>query len=346
MNSDIRISVTFAGHRKRKKLKQVLGEDGSGYLIDLWINTALNHPSGILTGMDETDIALDAGWEKDPAVFVHALVAVKLIDRRDDGFYELHDWETHQPFVCHAPARAERAKNAAEKRWGTKKETQQYQGDNAYRMPAACQPHANSNAPSPTPTPTPKELTTPPPPPLPGGDCENFETLELKTAEEISTPDQPDPPAAKNKCPHQEIIDTYHSICPMLPKIRDVTSSLTKRLSARWREKTERKSLAWWEGYLKNDVAASDYLTGKINDWCADLFWLTGPENMTKVLNGRYRNKDQPQKMIKPKTIPEAQFLMREQSARRLLDDDEEKTATNPGNRPATGRAALPALPG
>ena len=75
MNSDIRLAVSFRGHRKRKRLRLLLGPGSTDYLIDLWIATAMNHPNGILQGMDEIDIALEAGWEgEDPHRLVSALV--------------------------------------------------------------------------------------------------------------------------------------------------------------------------------------------------------------------------------------------------------------------------------
>ena len=46
MNTDIRISVSFKGHRKRKKLKLYLKDDGATeYLIDLWISVATDRRS-------------------------------------------------------------------------------------------------------------------------------------------------------------------------------------------------------------------------------------------------------------------------------------------------------------
>lgn len=35
-------------------------------------------------------------------------------------------------------------------------------------------------------------------------------------------------------------------------------------------------------------VAESRFLTGQKTDWMANLFWLTGPENLEKVLNNTY----------------------------------------------------------
>ena len=72
MNSDIRLAVSFRGHRKRKRLRLLLGPGSTDCLIDLWIATAMTHPSGVLHGMDEIDIALEAGWEGDPQQFVAA----------------------------------------------------------------------------------------------------------------------------------------------------------------------------------------------------------------------------------------------------------------------------------
>ena len=97
MNTDIRIAVSFRDHRKRRKLRLVLGDNSTDYLIDLWLSTAMNHPDGVFSGMDEVDIALEAGWDKDPALFVHGLLRCGLLDRDDDGTYRLHDWEEHQP---------------------------------------------------------------------------------------------------------------------------------------------------------------------------------------------------------------------------------------------------------
>ena len=74
MNTDIRIAVSFLGHRKRKRLRMLLGAGSTDCLLDLWISTAMNHPSGVLSGMDEIDIALEAGWDGDAQKFVDAML--------------------------------------------------------------------------------------------------------------------------------------------------------------------------------------------------------------------------------------------------------------------------------
>ena len=116
MNTDIRISISFKGHRKRLKLQQLLGVGSTDYLLDLWINTAMNHPKGILTGMDEYDIAIEAGYTGDAFKFVDALMTCGLLEKHDNGDYYIHDWDEHQRYVMFAPERSERAKKAVEVR--------------------------------------------------------------------------------------------------------------------------------------------------------------------------------------------------------------------------------------
>jgi hypothetical protein len=154
MNTDIRIAVSFKGHRKRKRLRMMLGPDSTDYLLDLWISTAMNHPTGILHGMDATDIALEAGWEDDPEKFVSALQTCGFLDQDEDGAYALHDWEDHQGYAIHAEKRTEKARKAAQARWGTKEK-------NAPSMPEALPQASFSNAPSPAPSPAPLALSHP-----------------------------------------------------------------------------------------------------------------------------------------------------------------------------------------
>lgn len=179
MNTDIRLAVSFRGHRKRKRLRLLLGPGSTDYLLDLWIATAMNHPDGILTGMDETDIALEAGWEGDPQTFVAALLECRLLEKSEHGFV-LHDWAEHQAYVVHAEDRKTQAKNAAAKRWAAR---------TAPVMPAECGEHGegiaasiasadsepatgnahakSGNAPSPSPIPSPSPVPNPAPDPSP-----------------------------------------------------------------------------------------------------------------------------------------------------------------------------------
>lgn len=159
MNTDIRLAVSFRGHRKRKRLRLLLGPGSTDYLIDLWISTAMNHPSGVLHGMDATDIALESGWEGEPQAFVAALIECGFLEQVN-GAYALHDWEHHQSYVIHAEARSQRARRAAASRW-----------DGIHAPSIACgnAPAETSNTPSPLPAPSPVPFPVPPPAPAPNG---------------------------------------------------------------------------------------------------------------------------------------------------------------------------------
>lgn len=177
MNTDIRLAVSFRGHRKRKRLRLLLGPSSTDYLLDLWIATAMNHPDGILTGMDETDIALEAGWEGEPQTFVAALLECRLLEKIEHG-YALHDWAEHQAYVVHAEDRKTQAKNAAAKRWAARTAPVMPTECAVHPMgiaasiasvnsdPATGNAHAKSgNAPSPSPIPSPSPVPNPVPDP-------------------------------------------------------------------------------------------------------------------------------------------------------------------------------------
>jgi hypothetical protein len=149
MSNDIRVVTSFKGHRKRRKLQMLLAKQPSAtdFLLDLWIATSENHPNGVLSGMSDLDIALEAGWEGNPSEFVKALVEAGFLEKNGDTTYRLHDWEEHQPWVFHARERSDRARQAARVRWGNDKD--------ADSMLDRCDLHADRNAPSPTPNPSP-----------------------------------------------------------------------------------------------------------------------------------------------------------------------------------------------
>lgn len=147
-NTDIRIEVSFKGHRKRRKLRLLLGAGSTDYLIDLWINTATNHPDGVLAGMDAMDVALEAGWEGEPEKFVNAMLDAGFLDQDENGTFRLHDWEDHQPWVIGAPARSQKAKKAAETRWGKERAKPEGCSTDATSMQGAQSENAGGNAPA------------------------------------------------------------------------------------------------------------------------------------------------------------------------------------------------------
>lgn len=166
MNTDIRIQISFANHIKRKKLQNRLKAEGVLALIDLWLYAGENHPDGILKNMTAEDVELAANWQGESESFVNTLIEIGFLDNTGE-WYLLHDWSEHNPYAMHAPERKERAKKAANKRWGNQQ---------------ACSEHANSmqdvqlsNAPSPSPSPSPIPDPTPIPTPVVEAEAENSE---------------------------------------------------------------------------------------------------------------------------------------------------------------------------
>lgn len=86
-------------------------------------------------------------------------------------------------------------------------------------------------------------------------------------------------------CPFEGLVTLYHKHLHGAPKVQKIGKHLRSRLSARWKEYADIK---WWVDYFAF-VAKSDFLTGRTKqEFRADLYWITGPENMEKILNGRY----------------------------------------------------------
>lgn len=143
MNSDIRLSVGFRGHRKIKRLKNRLGADGVLALINLWVGVAISQPTGILEGWDSEDIALESCWDRDAKEFVEVLVDLKLVDVDESGLFSMHNWNKWQSWAIGAEARSLRASKAAKSRW----EKRTVCTEHATSIQQALPKNAKSNAP-------------------------------------------------------------------------------------------------------------------------------------------------------------------------------------------------------
>jgi hypothetical protein len=148
MNTDIRIAVSFRGHRKRKKLSLLLGEESAGYLVDLWIGVAISRPEGVLTDFDAVDVALEANYNGDPEKLLTALIETGWIKRDDNGVLFVNDWNDHNAYASGAKKRSEAARKAARIRWKNR-------GVSCDGKADSCGAHKNAYAPSPNPNPNP-----------------------------------------------------------------------------------------------------------------------------------------------------------------------------------------------
>lgn len=105
---------------------------------------------------------------------------------------------------------------------------------------------------------------------------------EKKNGSAVSGPDGPAP------CPHQKIIDLYHTHLPELRRVREWTKVREQHLQSRWREKPERQSLEWWERFFKY-IAKSEFLMGRTEKpFSCDLEWIVRPTNFVKIVEGKY----------------------------------------------------------
>lgn len=121
MNADIRVSTSFRGHRKRKKLNAILGYDATGRLLDLWIGAAIARPDGRLTGWDRFDIGIESGMdsctESEIDRYVSALISVGFLEEESCGLFILHDWLEHNMYASFSEKRSEKGVFNNLKRW-------------------------------------------------------------------------------------------------------------------------------------------------------------------------------------------------------------------------------------
>ncbi len=91
----------------------------------------------------------------------------------------------------------------------------------------------------------------------------------------------------------QGIVDLYNEHCPSLPRAQRISKTRKQRVTARLREYPEDELL--WVDYFKM-VESSDFLTGRNGKWTSCNFdWLMNENNIIKVLEGTYNNKEQGQ---------------------------------------------------
>lgn len=95
-------------------------------------------------------------------------------------------------------------------------------------------------------------------------------------------------------CPHQKIRELYNNTLPELPACQSWNNTFEKYLKARWREDPERQSLDWWKQYFEF-IRESDFLMGRSDKsgFQATFEWIIKPTNMSKILNGNYKNRNQ-----------------------------------------------------
>lgn len=155
-------------------------------------------------------------------------------------------------------------------------------------------PYEHNNSPSAPPTGGSPAKNPPDLSPLPGaGDDDPPPSAALND----------DPPLAADaadsvqttRVPYQRIVDLYHELLPMAPRVRKLTAARQAQIRARWRA-GELPDLATWADYF-GYVAESRFLTGRQDPgpgrrpFVADLEWLIRESNFVKVWEGRYHGR-------------------------------------------------------
>jgi hypothetical protein len=165
---DYRIRVGWRGHPKRIKLERRLGAVAVLALMDLWEFCTSSRTDGDLSGMDDEDIAIAAGYAGNASEWVGALVSFGLLVRTKAGV-RVHDWKDHNPYVAGHKDRSEAARAAVNERW--KKAKQSKSEDTPTEegqygsYDSVLPPDTNGNTPSPSPSPSPSPDPIPSPEP-------------------------------------------------------------------------------------------------------------------------------------------------------------------------------------
>jgi|GEM_PF-5328376 len=114
---DIRIKINFKNHRKRRKLKKLLGPHYLDYLLDIWLTVAEEKPNGELVGWNLEDLVDAASattkFRGNYLNLEEALIESGFLEKNGSNFYKIHDWESHQKWVIKSPDREAKARHAA-----------------------------------------------------------------------------------------------------------------------------------------------------------------------------------------------------------------------------------------
>lgn len=93
------------------------------------------------------------------------------------------------------------------------------------------------------------------------------------------------------KCPQQEIIDEYHRILPMCPRVYKWTEKREKALRCRWDEDKRHQSMEFWTGLFEY-IAKCSFLVGKTREnFTVTLEWIVNQSNFLKIVEGNYEDK-------------------------------------------------------
>ena len=109
-----------------------------------------------------------------------------------------------------------------------------------------------------------------------------------------------DKPKNGLNCPHQKLLDLYHTECKSLAKVARWSEQRKAAMASLWKtvireEKftTEQQGLEYFEGYF-NWIEQSDFLCGRTGGdrpFMATIDWILKPANFTKIIESNYHRR-------------------------------------------------------
>lgn len=293
-------------HPKMKKLARRLHisrPTAIGHLHYLWWWALDFAQDGVLDKFDNDDIAEAMEWEGDSDELVAALIESGYIDETNHGLM-LHDWGEYAGKLLER-----RAKDRARKRTAAE----------AAGVPTEIHRKSSGKKKESAETPSDSFVTNQP-------TNSNQPTVTNSNSNQPTEPtgEDPEEPAAE-ATPYKAIAELYHEICVSYSRLRNISDNRKKAIAARWKEYGHNLD-TFRELFEKAEASA--FLKGK-NDrnWSADFNWLMNSENMAKVLEGKYADKEAPQPSPRPpvqQKRPPEKFNTLECLAGMMFDDEED----------------------
>ena len=127
----------------------------------------------------------------------------------------------------------------------------------------------------------------------------------------------------RTKVPYEKIKDLFHEICVSFPKVMKLNDTRKKAIKARYNEYNSDIEI-FRELFTKAE--RSNFLKGNNdNNWSATFDWLLKPQNMIKVLEGNYENKQSTftntRKPVREEIVPE--WFNKEQKKETMSAEDQ-----------------------
>lgn len=131
MSLYVKVFTNFYTHKKTLRLKALIGEAAFWVPPRLWAYAAQNQPDGDFSDYEAPELAEFISYTDDSTVLLQALLKSGFLDPD----MRIHDWDEHNGFH---KSFAERAKNAAKKRWAQKKGTEMIGEETSIASSNAC----------------------------------------------------------------------------------------------------------------------------------------------------------------------------------------------------------------